>query len=66
MDGQNSININATAEVIPIVTYHYLIGIPNTGTHKLIMLDAVDTLMACLAVRLNLELETNTGPGYGI
>ena len=54
MDGQNWRNIKGAAEEIPIVTYHYLIGIPNTGTDKLIILDAGDTLRACIASGMNL------------
>ena len=65
MDGQNSINNKVATEEIQIVTYRYLIGMPNTGRNKLIILDASDILKACLAARMNLELETNTGPGYG-
>ncbi|MGB6673964.1 MAG: metallophosphoesterase, partial [Candidatus Nitrosopolaris sp.] len=31
-----------------IAMHHHLIGIPDTGTDKIIILDAGDTLMACL------------------
>lgn len=49
MDGQNWRNIKGAAEEIPIVTYYYLIEIPNTGTDKLIILDVGDTLRTCIA-----------------
>jgi hypothetical protein len=57
MDGQNWRNIKGAAEEIPIVTYYYLIEIPNTGTDKLVILDVGDTLRT-------LVLDTNTGPSY--
>jgi hypothetical protein len=64
MDGQNWRNIKGAAEEIPIVTYYYLIEIPNTGTDKLIILDVGDTLRTCIASGMNLVLDTNTGPSY--
>jgi 3',5'-cyclic AMP phosphodiesterase CpdA len=36
--------------------HHHLIGIPDTGTDKIIILDAGDTLMACLQAKVDLVL----------
>lgn len=39
-----------------IAMHHHLIGIPDTGTDKIIILDAGDTLRACLQSKVNLVL----------
>jgi 3',5'-cyclic-AMP phosphodiesterase len=39
-----------------IAMHHHLIGIPDSGTDKIIILDAGDTLRACLASRIDLVL----------
>jgi len=39
-----------------IAMHHHLIGIPDTGTDKIIILDAGDTLMACLQSKVDLVL----------
>jgi 3',5'-cyclic-AMP phosphodiesterase len=39
-----------------IAMHHHLIGIPDTGTDKIIILDAGDTLMACLQAKVDLVL----------
>jgi 3',5'-cyclic-AMP phosphodiesterase len=39
-----------------IAMHHHLIGIPDTGTDKIIILDAGDTLRACLASHVDLVL----------
>jgi 3',5'-cyclic-AMP phosphodiesterase len=39
-----------------IAMHHHLIGIPDTGTDKIIILDAGDTLRACLQSRVDLVL----------
>ncbi len=39
-----------------IAMHHHLIGIPDTGTDKIIILDAGDTLMACMQAKVDLVL----------
>jgi len=39
-----------------VAMHHHLIGIPDTGTDKIIILDAGDTLMACLQAKVDLVL----------
>jgi len=39
-----------------IAMHHHLIGIPDTGTDKIIILDAGDTLRACLQSKVDLVL----------
>lgn len=39
-----------------VAMHHHLIGIPDTGTDKIIILDAGDTLRTCLQSRVNLVL----------
>ncbi|MGC2427211.1 MAG: metallophosphoesterase family protein [Nitrososphaeraceae archaeon] len=39
-----------------IAMHHHLIGIPDTGTDKIIILDAGDTLRACLQSKVSLVL----------
>ncbi len=39
-----------------VAMHHHLIGIPDTGTDKIIILDAGDTLRACLQSKVNLVL----------
>jgi len=51
-------NTNGLAQKkVKIVTmHHHLIGIPDTGTDKIIILDAGDTLRSCLHSKVNLVL----------
>ena len=39
-----------------IAMHHHLIGIPDTGTDKIIILDAGDTLLACMQAKVDLVL----------
>jgi 3',5'-cyclic AMP phosphodiesterase CpdA len=39
-----------------VAMHHHLIGIPDTGTDKIIILDAGDTLRTCLQSKVNLVL----------
>jgi 3',5'-cyclic-AMP phosphodiesterase len=39
-----------------IAMHHHLIGIPDTGTDKIIIVDAGDTLRACLESKVDLVL----------
>ncbi|MGB0026635.1 MAG: metallophosphoesterase [Nitrososphaeraceae archaeon] len=39
-----------------VAMHHHLIGIPDTGTDKIIILDAGDTLRSCLQSKVNLVL----------
>ena len=39
-----------------IAMHHHLIAIPDTGTDKIIVLDAGDTLRACIQSKVNLVL----------
>jgi 3',5'-cyclic-AMP phosphodiesterase len=47
-------NNNSKTKIIAM--HHHLIGIPDTGTDKIIILDAGDTLRACLQSKVNLVL----------
>ena len=49
-------NFNGRQKKIIIAMHHHLIGIPDTGTDKIIILDAGDTLRACLESRVDLIL----------
>jgi hypothetical protein len=65
-DGQNWINIKGQRKKSRLIHIITKLEYPNTGTHKLIILDAGDTLRASIAAGMNLVLEINTNPGYGI
>jgi 3',5'-cyclic AMP phosphodiesterase CpdA len=45
-----------TNKVKIVAMHHHLIGIPDTGTDKIIILDAGDTLRACLQSKVDLVL----------
>src|SRR5919198_793860 len=49
-------NANDKKKVKIIAMHHHLIAIPDTGTDKIIIVDAGDTLRACLRSKVNLVL----------
>ena len=49
-------NFKGRQKKIIIAMHHHLIGIPDTGTDKIIILDAGDTLRACLESQVDLIL----------
>jgi len=52
----NSNNDNWKKKIKIIAMHHYLIGIPDTGTDKIIIVDAGDTLKACLQSNVDLVI----------
>jgi 3',5'-cyclic-AMP phosphodiesterase len=49
-------NNNGKKKIKIIVMHHHLIGIPDTGTDKIIIVDAGDTLRACLHSSVDLVI----------
>jgi 3',5'-cyclic AMP phosphodiesterase CpdA len=45
-----------TGKVKVVAMHHHLVGIPDTGTDKILILDAGDTLRTCLQSKVSLVL----------